>query len=184
MHAIPSRAARRLALVAFALVAFVAVARSGFAFGWSLIDAKIRQEFPQVKRIATADRAAWLGDPARTAPVLLDVRARAEFDVSHLADAQQVEPTAAAAAIRLPNDQPIVTYCSVGYRSGAFAQRLQAAGYQNVQNLEGSTFRWANEGRPVFRNHERVDKVHPYNHTWGLLLRKRYRAAVAAPVKS
>ena len=45
-------------------------------------------------------------------------------------------------------------------------------------NMEGSIFKWANEGRPVYRDGERVEKVHPYNETWGRLLDKARRASV------
>jgi rhodanese-related sulfurtransferase len=104
------------------------------------------------------------------------VRERAEFEVSHLSSAQHVQPSASASAVQLPKDQPIVTYCSVGYRSGGFAEKLRQAGYTNVSNLEGSIFRWSNEGRPVFRGGEEVQTVHPYNRTWGLLLKRPLRA--------
>ena len=174
-HSVP-----KLALWSLALALWLVVGRSSFAFGWSLIDAKIRHDFPQVKAIAPAKLAAWLEDPAQPKPVLLDVRTRAEYDVSHLAGAQHVEPDAPASAISAPKDRPIVTYCSVGYRSGGFAQRLQAAGYIHVQNLDGSIFHWANEGRPLYRDSVRVEKVHPYNRTWGLLLQKQRRAEMAA----
>jgi len=156
---------------------FVALATSGYALGWSLINAKIRHEFPDVKRISTAELAAWLSDHGRPAPLLLDVRTRAEYEVSHLANAEHVDPDAPATAMDVAKDRPIVTYCSVGYRSAAFAQRLRAAGFSNLVNLEGSIFAWANEGRPVFRGGAQVEKVHPYNRTWGLLLRREHRAA-------
>jgi rhodanese-related sulfurtransferase len=166
----------RVLVVALA-VAFVGVT-SSYAIGWSLVNAKIRSEFPEVKRITTSDLAAWLADTGRTPPVLLDVRERAEFDVSHLRNARHVQPSASASAIHLPKDQPIVTYCSVGYRSGGFADKLRQAGYKNVVNLEGSIFRWANEGRPVFNGASHVKKVHPYDRTWGLLLKKKLRAEI------
>ena len=154
----------------------VASTASSYALGWSLINAKIRRDFPAVKRITTAELAAWLSDQTRQQPVLLDVRTAAEYDVSHLREGRHVPPDAGAEAIRVPKDRPIVTYCSVGYRSGAFEEKLRAAGYSHVLNLEGSIFRWANEGRPVFRGRERVEEVHPYNSTWGLLLKPEKRA--------
>jgi len=165
-----------LLLVAVGLFTTMAPA---YAIGWSLINAKIRHDFPDVKRIQTSELAAWLNDSARAKPVLLDVRTRAEYDVSHLRGARHVLPDAPVTAARVEKAQPIVTYCSVGYRSGAFAEKLRAAGYQQVLNLEGSIFRWANEGRPVFRGDVAVEEVHPYNGTWGLLLKKKHRAAVA-----
>ena len=175
----------RLPVIVVVVALVLTLTTSAHAIGWSLVNAKIRSKFPDVKRITTADLAERLADTRRDAPVLLDVRTRAEFDVSHLKGARQVEPGSGASAVRLPKDAPIVTYCSVGYRSGAFAQKLLAAGYTNVVNLEGSIFRWANEGRPVFRNGQQVKQVHPYNATWGLLLKKKHRAHVpAAEAKS
>ena len=161
------------------VVFFCAIATSGYGIGWALVNSKIRRDFPEVKRITTTELAAWLSDKQQPPPLLLDVRTDAEYGVSHLQNAEHVEPDAAAAALHEAKNRPIVTYCSVGYRSGAFAQRLRAAGFTNVQNLEGSIFQWVNEGRPVFRRGEAVDKVHPYNWMWGLLLRKEHRAQVA-----
>lgn len=151
----------------------------GESLGWRVVNAKIRSEFPAVKRISTAELAEWLNDSTRAQPVLLDVRTRPEFDVSHLRGARHVAPEAEASVIRVPKDRPVVTYCSVGYRSGRFAECLRAAGFSNVANLEGSIFRWANEGRELVRDGRKVDKVHPYNRAWGLLLERSRRAADA-----
>jgi hypothetical protein len=76
----------------------------------------------------------------------------------------------------LSTDAPIVVYCSVGYRSARIAERLREQGFTNASNLEGSIFRWANEGRPVYRDSTEVDAVHPYDRTWGTLLDDRYHA--------
>ena len=70
------------------------------------------------------------------------------------------------------SDQRIVLYCSVGHRSSELAQFLMKKGYTEVYNLEGSIFAWANEGRPVYRGNERVKVVHPYDRTWGRLLKE------------
>jgi 3-mercaptopyruvate sulfurtransferase SseA len=63
-----------------------------------------------------------------------------------------------------------VTYCSVGYRSAALAQQLQAMGCKKVFNLEGSLFEWVNQGYPVYQGEQVVKSVHPFNRLWGLLL--------------
>src|SRR5262245_37918812 len=107
----------------------------------------VRWRFPTVRQISTAELADWLHDPGRVPPVLLDVRPAKEYAVSHLPEARQVDPNASAAVVveGLPPDQPIVVYCSAGYRSSALAQRLHAAGRTDVVNLEGSIFKWANE---------------------------------------
>ena len=147
--------------------------------GWQVVKAETRRKFPTVPRLQTRDLAAWLNDPQRPRPVLLDVREPAEFEMSHLVDARRVEPGSDPAALGLPKDQPIVTYCSVGYRSAWYGQQLQKAGYTHVQNLEGSLFQWANEGRPIVTDTGRpAERVHPFNGTWSLLLQPDRRADV------
>lgn len=143
------------------------------------VRALVRERFPRVRQVSTSELAAWLADPARAAPVLLDVRAATEFEVSHLRGARRVDPRCDAAelASALPPDRTVVVYCSVGYRSSECATRLLDAGFTDVANLDGSIFQWANEGRPVVRDGEVVQAVHPYDRAWGRLLRPELRAS-------
>ncbi len=129
----------------------------------------VRLRFWNVREISTKDLASWLTDESRTKPLLLDVRTPAEYAVSHLPGAQRIDPDARIIQTldQFPPDRPIVTYCSVGYRSAELAQRLIAAGRKNIYNVEGSIFQWANEGRPLERDGKPVDTVHPYNDSWG-----------------
>ena len=138
----------------------------------------VRRHFRDVAQLSTADLAAWLKDSKREQPVLLDTRTEKEFAVSHLPGAIRVEPSAKADAILLwlPAGKPVVTYCSVGYRSSVVAERLKKAGVASVQNLEGSIFEWANEGRPLEANGKPADKVHPYNRKYGKMLDAKRRA--------
>lgn len=152
---------------------------AGFAlwgiFGADLDDVsrEIHRRFPEVRSISTAQLARELESGEDL--VLIDVRSAKEFEVSHLRGARRVEPGSSAAVLGdMDRERPIVTYCSVGYRSAQFAQTLLDAGFSDVRNLEGSIFRWANEGRPVYRDGRRVQTVHPYNFLWGLLLDRRY----------
>jgi rhodanese-related sulfurtransferase len=135
------------------------------------LEARIRAEFPDVPQLSTAELAAWLADPVRPQPWLIDARSREEYKVSHLPGAI---PAATVAEVEEATGgdhaRSLVLYCSVGYRSSALAARLQAAGYTHVYNLEGSIFRWANEGRPVFRGGDQVRQVHPYDASWGRYL--------------
>jgi rhodanese-related sulfurtransferase len=159
-----------------------ALAALGFrSVDWFLLKKSLRHKFPKVEWISTGELADWLADTRRPAPVLLDVRTPEEWDVSRLPGARRVEPKADAgsAAAGLPKDTPIVTYCAVGYRSGEMADRLRAAGFTNVRNLEGSIFQWANEHRPLTRDKEHVTQVHPYNSFWGRLLSDDVRAKIA-----
>jgi hypothetical protein len=56
-------------------------------------------------------------------------------------------------------------------RSARLVAQLRQAGYTQVYNLEGSIFRWANEGQSLVSQGQLVAVVHPFNPTWGLLLR-------------
>lgn len=144
---------------------------------WTVLKPLIRRRFPNVHQISTTVLALWLTQPDDERPILLDTRTEAEFAVSHLQGAKRVDPTVQAADLHdLDRETPIVTYCSVGYRSSAVCDRLQAAGYTHVFNLEGSLFKWANEGYPVYQNGQITSKVHPYNSFWGLLLHRGLHA--------
>jgi rhodanese-related sulfurtransferase len=166
---------------ALIVVLFASAALASADFQWWLVQRKIHGKFPSVRQISTGELASWLKDSRHQQPLLLDVRTVAEFEVSHLAGAQRIEPneTVAEAKLSVAKNTPIVTYCSVGYRSSAFAEKLHEAGFTNVQNLEGSIFQWANENRPlVDARGVRTGKAHPYSSIWGRMLNPAHRAAV------
>jgi len=139
---------------------------------WSALKQEIRQRYPEVTQISVDELDAWQADTTRKPPVLIDARSEAEFAVSHLEGARRAESAAEVASLGVAKTDPIVVYCSVGYRSSRLAAELMADGYQEVYNLEGSIFEWANSGRPVFRDGEQVSQVHPYNRDWGQLLNR------------
>jgi rhodanese-related sulfurtransferase len=165
-----------IAVVLIAVVGMTMVRAQGLE--WTLVNWKVRHDFPNVSRITTTELHEWLNDPQRVRPLLLDVRTKPEYDVSHIHGAQRVEPGSDAKGLKLPHDKPIVTYCSVGYRSAAFARDLQNAGYKDVRNTSGSIFEWANQGYPLESHQIPADKVHPYNARWGKLLKPQLRADV------
>ncbi len=170
----------KLALLAVTTF-FVAVACAKMMPGGGLraVEAAVREKFPSVPLVSTDELAREMADE-RTI-LLLDVRTPEEFAVSRLRGARRIDPDAEPGEIPfLPEDADIVTYCSVGYRSAKMAARLRAAGYLHVRNLEGSIFRWANEGRPLYRGNQLARKVHPYNAVWGRLLDPWRRAEVSA----
>jgi rhodanese-related sulfurtransferase len=170
-----------IVLIFSTLVGLVTI--QGTTPSWGTILSLVRERYPDVRQTNVPDLAAWLADRHRAQPLLLDVRSEVEFEVSHLPGALRVDPRSIPA---LPPgtalDTPIITYCSVGQRSSATAQRLQNLGYTNVANLEGSIFAWANAGHPVMRSGKEVYKVHPYSARWGRLLSKRLRADLRAEI--
>ncbi len=137
----------------------------------------VHEAFPDVPQMTTRQLAAM---QAHDAPdvVLLDARTPAEFNVSHLPGAVLASNTRMALDALEVNDpeRTVVVYCSVGYRSSRLAKQLRARGFENVFNLEGSLFQWANEGRPLYRGDERVYRAHPYDEEWGQLLDKAFWA--------
>jgi rhodanese-related sulfurtransferase len=147
---------------------------------FELIKRSIRLRFPTVPSITPDELEQWLKSSTQPQPILIDVRSTLEFSVSHLQTARSIDLTSAHEdfAGMFPKESPIVVYCSVGYRSAKFAQRLQQQGYSNVFNLEGSIFQWVNEERPVYSNDHVTTIVHPYNKLWGTLLDPDHRSGV------
>lgn len=148
---------------------------------WDAVHRMIAADFPDVPSITTDSLSERLSDASVPSPVLLDARSAEEFAVSHLPGAHRVDPAATTvpALDTLSRDTAIVVYCSVGYRSARIAHRLRTRGFTNVSNLKGSIFRWANEGRPVYRDGRPVTTVHPYNTPWGHLLADSLHAEVS-----
>lgn len=161
------------------LAATVVWVRSGALDDLDSVTQRIRQRFPQVPQLSTSALANHL--EAGSTPLLLDVRTEEEFAVSHLPGARRVAPSGELPdwLVGLPRNTPIVAYCAVGYRSSDYVQRLIEAGFDDVRNLEGSIFAWANEGRPVVRQGAPTDLVHPYDEDWGRLLDADRRAPAA-----
>jgi sterol desaturase/sphingolipid hydroxylase (fatty acid hydroxylase superfamily)/rhodanese-related sulfurtransferase len=141
----------------------------------------VRAEFPAVPRLQSSELAAWMADPQRDQPALLDVRTAEEYAVSHLPGAVRVEPTARVRDVldRHGEQKALVTYCSVGYRSSQLAEALIGRGRTNVFNLEGSIFAWANGGYPLERAGRPVTEVHPYSWSYVRLINPEHRRAVS-----
>jgi rhodanese-related sulfurtransferase len=136
----------------------------------------ISLRFPGIEWVTRDELSRWMQEQSGPRLILLDTRSVEEFAVSHLLDAVQVDPDIESTGLaHLARDARIVVYCSVGYRSGAVARRLSRAGFASVYNLEGGIFEWANQGGTVYRDGKPVDRVHPYDNTWGRLLDEKYR---------
>ena len=147
---------------------------------WSEVISDIRDKYPDVKQLRTDVLYSWLTDPKSKPTILIDARGMEEFRISHIKGARNI-PYDNAPLKHLTDikpDDPIVVYCSVGYRSSILARKLHDMGFMKVYNLEGSIFKWANEGRPLVQGKVTVHKVHPYNAHWGNLLERKYHVDV------
>lgn len=105
--------------------------------------------------------------------LLLDARELEEFNVSHLSNAKFVgyKTFNIDSLSYTDKNQPMVVYCSVGYRSEKITEKLISAGFTNVQNLYGGIFEWKNKKQDVFDANGVTNNVHPYSKTWGLWLK-------------
>jgi rhodanese-related sulfurtransferase len=101
--------------------------------------------------------------------IFLDARPASEYNVSHLQNAIRVGFTDFSfdKLAGINKTTPIIVYCSVGYRSEKITEKLNNAGYANVQNLYGGIFEWVNEGKPVTDSVGLTNNVHAYNKAWG-----------------
>lgn len=106
--------------------------------------------------------------------IFLDARAFAEYQVSHLKNAQHVgyESFNLESVSTISKDAPIVVYCSIGYRSEKVAKKLCNAGFTNVKNLYGGIFEWKNQDKKVFTDSLETQQIHAYSKTWGIWLNK------------
>ena len=106
--------------------------------------------------------------------MLFDVRDPAEFTVSHLKGAKLLAVAANedrdkffAVLGRKANGATVVFYCTLGARSGDFAQSVQhdllARGAKGVYVLKGGIFAWHDEGRELVDRKGKTPFVHPYN---------------------
>ena len=123
-----------------------------------------RKEYPDVEELTVPDLMA-----RRTSEhvLLVDARDEAEQAVSMISGA--ITSAAFEKNKSFYKEHLIVTYCTIGYRSGLYAQALQEEGY-NARNLRGSILAWAHAGHPlVDAQGLETKRVHVYGKQWNLL---------------
>ncbi len=102
--------------------------------------------------------------------LILDVREQEEYEVSHIANAFRYDKRLLNV---IPKDQPILLYCTVGYRSAMKADELLDKGFKNVVNLDGGIIHWKNVNQKVQTiSGQETDHVHVFNNFYGLWLKK------------
>ncbi|NOY70819.1 MAG: rhodanese-like domain-containing protein [Gammaproteobacteria bacterium] len=98
--------------------------------------------------------------------VLVDVREKNEIQVSIIPGAltqQQFEQN-----IKKYQDTIVVVYCTIGYRSGRYVNRLRKKNI-DAYNLAGGVLAWAHAGQFFSHNGQKSKKVHVYGEQWNLL---------------
>jgi rhodanese-related sulfurtransferase len=148
---------------------------------------------PGVAWIDVPALRARLGGASRS-PVLADVRTPAEYATSHLPGAIRVDPGSRGLPAELrsaledqerphPKDTGLllVTYCTVGWRSGGLARFLGDDGGRGIEvrNLEGGILAWANAGGALVDEAGRpTNRVHPHDPLVGALFLRGGRPAL------
>jgi len=103
-----------------------------------------------MEHVTAPDLAAWLGDPGRARPLLLDVREQWEFATCSIAGATLIPMNTIPARIEeLDEDAEIVCICHHGARSMAVAAFLERHGFAKVSNLTGGIHAWALQVDPA-----------------------------------
>lgn len=107
-------------------------------------------------------------DPDRF--VILDAREKNEYEVSRIPGSRWIgyDDFSMERMRGIDKKTPVLLYCSIGYRSEKVGEKLRAEGFEQVYNLYGSIFEWANRGFPlVDETGQTVRRVHAYNAQWG-----------------
>lgn len=141
-----------------------------FGMSWDKVDEAIAKNYPEIASISTDELNSLYHDPSSQLPLIIDVREQAEFKVSHLQGAINLNNAKLIAEQVADKNVELIVYCSVGYRSSGLAQELAAMGYTRVRNLRHSIFEWANKHYPMVNENGITNKAHPFNKTWGKLL--------------
>lgn len=108
---------------------------------------------------------------------LLDAREKAEYNVSHIKNARWVgyKTFDEKRLQEIDRTKPVVVYCAVGYRSEKIAEKLKASGFEEVYNLYGGIFEWANNAYPLYKGDSLSNKIHAYDKKWGFWLNDNYQ---------
>lgn len=103
---------------------------------------------------------------------LIDVRTEAEQKISMLPGAiTQKEFEKSPESFR---SNQLIAYCTIGYRSGKFAEKFQK---YKIKNLKGGVLAWSHAKGNFIQNGKITKKVHTYSKDWNFL-NSNYQAVI------
>ena len=103
-----------------------------------------------MNQLKPSELAAWLQDPARENPQLLDVREAWEHDKARIEGARLIPMREVPARIaELDKDAEVVAICHHGGRSMQVAMFLEKQGFKRVHNLVGGIDAWSRTVDPA-----------------------------------
>lgn len=99
-----------------------------------------------MKLVSPLELSAWLADPNRTPPLLLDVREPWETQICGIEPSERMPmQTLTSRLHELDPAQPVVCVCHHGGRSLHVAHFLSRQGFEDVYNLTGGVDAWARQ---------------------------------------
>lgn len=82
--------------------------------------------------------------------LLIDVREASEYATGHIGNAINIPlPKLTQNLDKIPQNQPVVMYCTSGYRSAMAVMSLRLLGYENVRGFPPSINGWKAAGQDV-----------------------------------
>ena len=103
-----------------------------------------------MKHLRPSELKAWLDDPNRPKPLLLDVREPWEFQLCRIDGSMNIPLQSVPARLgELDGEQEVVCICHHGVRSHHAARFLEHNGFTNIINLSGGVDGWAKEADPT-----------------------------------
>jgi rhodanese-related sulfurtransferase len=103
-----------------------------------------------LKQITPRELAAWLSDPGRARPQLLDVREPWEWQTARIEGAQHIPMREVPARLaELDPGRALVAVCHHGGRSMQIAMFLEKNGFAEVHNLQGGVDAWSRTVDPA-----------------------------------
>jgi sterol desaturase/sphingolipid hydroxylase (fatty acid hydroxylase superfamily)/rhodanese-related sulfurtransferase len=158
----------KLALISMFLVVGLAALLLPPRHSMESLLARIDKDFPRVEQISTEELARRLASGNKVQ--LFDVRTVEEYQSGHLPNAKLLEPGTppklAMAQFAAGEPNPVVLYCSVGYRAAEMGEEIRLAGWTNLVVLRGSIFQWARENRELTSTNAGPALVHPHSITY------------------
>jgi sodium/bile acid cotransporter 7 len=135
---------------------------------WQKIEAMFNEyknnHFPEVTSITVEELKKKMNDQRF---IIVDARSSEERAVSFI-------PTSISKEEFDKNrvqysDASIITYCTIGYRSGIYAKKLRE-GKINALNLKGGVLAWAHNSNTFINEEGKTKKqIHVYGEEWALV---------------
>lgn len=120
-------------------------------------------EFPQVSGITVSELQQLQQQDKEL--ILVDVRSPEERAVSFIPGA--ITTAEFEQNLEQYRNAQVIAYCTIGYRSGKYAQKMQQQGVE-ILNLEGSLLAWSHIQGKLINRDGITNKVHIFGRQWQL----------------